>query len=155
MSFFQEIAKFNSLFGNEQGEVMKPNWEVAEHQLHLIQEEYSELINAVMTHNMTEARDAVADILVTVYGFAHRMGFNADQDLSEVNRSNFSKFCKNLEEAKATVVKYEKEGIETELVGIPTGYYAVKSAKDQTVNDKFFPKGKLLKSIYFSEPEFV
>ena len=154
MSFFKQIARFNDLIGNTQGNKSEPDWDVAVHQLQLIHEEYSELIEGVNNNDLLECRDAVADILVTVYGFAHRMGFDADLDLEEVHDSNMSKFCSTIEDAVATQEAYEEKGIQAAIEKI-SGIWAVKSHVDQTVKGKFYPKGKLLKSVKFFEPNLV
>jgi hypothetical protein len=72
--------------------------------------------------------------------------------------SNMSKFDLTVEDAQATAATYAQKGIQVEIV--PTmykgiHYYVVKSSVDQTVGNKFYPRGKFLKSIHFQKPLFT
>lgn len=154
MSNFLRVAHLNKCIGNPQGDMSNIDWEAVEAQLSIIQEEFEELVEAVKTKNLTELRDATSDVLVTTYGMAHRVGFNADADMDEVQQSNMSKFCHNTDTAARTARKYEKLGIDCMFRYMDDGVSAVVSAKNQTVGDKYYPKGKLLKSINFKEPIF-
>ncbi len=74
--------------------------------LALITEEVRELNEAVEANDLTETRDALADILYVVYGMAYRLGIDADRDFALVHDSNMTKFCTSEDEAKATVAQY-------------------------------------------------
>ncbi len=74
--------------------------------LALITEEVRELNDAVNANDLTETRDALADILYVVYGMAYRLGIDADRDFALVHDSNMTKFCTSEDEAKATVAQY-------------------------------------------------
>lgn len=80
---------------------------IIESALKLIREEVTELEDAVKAKDLTETRDALADILYVVYGMAFRLGINADADFKLVHESNMSKFCESEEMAKATVDQYK------------------------------------------------
>ena len=152
MSNFLDVVELNDCIGNPKGNITNLDWTVLESQLALIKEEFEELMDAVRQRDITEVRDATADILVTTYGMAHRAGFDADADMAEVHRSNMSKFCHADHEACDTAVAYERLGINVIFRYLADKRIAVISAKAQTVNNKFYPKGKLLKSINFKEP---
>lgn len=154
MSNFTDVSYLNSVFGNTQGELDNPNWAKAGKQLHLIQEELAELVEGIENHDISEVRDAIADVLVTTYGMAHILGIDADKDMAAVQASNLSKLCKTQDEINQTMAFYEKEkGLEMYSGGeLPEAY--VKSAKDQTGTDgKFYPAHKFLKSINWHEPK--
>lgn len=85
----------------------KPASAIIESALKLIREEVTELEDAVKAKNLTETRDALADILYVVYGMAFRIGIDADADFKLVHESNMSKFCESEEMASATVAQYK------------------------------------------------
>ena len=80
---------------------------IIESALKLIREEVTELEDAVKAKDLTETRDALADILYVVYGMAFRLGIDADADFKLVHDSNMSKFCESEEMASATVAQYK------------------------------------------------
>ena len=57
----------------------------------LIEEELSELKEAVNNRNLTEVADALADILYVTYGAGHAYGIDLDKCFDEVQNSNMSK----------------------------------------------------------------
>ena len=155
MSNFLDVTELNNCIGNPKGDMSNLDWDALESQLALIKEEFEELMDAVAQRDLTEVRDATADILVTTYGMAHRAGFDADADMEEVHRSNMSKFCHSHDEAGKTALSYEQLGLNVTFRFLADKRIAVISAKAQTVNDKYYPKGKLLKSINFKEPVLI
>lgn len=154
MSNFTDVSFLNTVFGNQKGEYGTPNWEKAAKQLHLIQEELAELVEGIEKQDVTEVRDAIADVLVTAYGMAHILGIDADADMAAVQESNLSKLCKTEDEIAQTLAYYENEvGIEVYAGGeLPKAF--IKSAKDQNGKDsKFYPAHKFLKNINWHEPK--
>lgn len=154
MSNFTDVSFLNTVFGNQKGECGTPNWEKAAKQLHLIQEELAELVEGIDKHDVTEVRDAIADVLVTTYGMAHILGINADADMAAVQESNLSKLCKTEDEIAQTLAYYENEiGIDVYAGGeLPKAF--IKSGKDQNGKDsKFYPAHKFLKNINWHEPK--
>lgn len=156
MSNFTDVSFLNTVFGNQKGNPKNLDWTAIRKQLHLIQEEVTELVEGVESSDVSEMRDAVADILVVTYGMAHIMGIDADKDMAAVQASNMSKLCTTEDEVAATMVYY------TETIGIevyPAGELskiAIKSLKDQKGNDgKFYPQGKFLKNTNWHEPIFA
>lgn len=154
MSNFTDVSFLNTVFGNEKGDYSNPNWEKAAKQLHLIQEELAELVEGIENHDVTEVRDAIADVLVTTYGMAHILGIDADKDMAAVQGSNLSKLCKTEQEITDTLSYYQQEvGIDVYAGGeLPEAF--IKSAKDQEGKDgKFYPAHKFLKNINWHEPK--
>lgn len=154
MSNFTDVSYLNTVFGNLQGDLNNPDWGKAAKQLHLIQEELAELVEGIENHDVTEIRDAIADVLVTTYGMAHILGIEADKDMAAVQASNLSKLCKADSEVQDTLTYYQNEvGLEVYSGGeLPEAY--IKSGKDQTGKDgKFYPAHKFLKSINWHEPK--
>ena len=57
----------------------------------LIEEELSELVEAILSDDIVEVADALADLLYVVSGASHVFGIDLDPVLEEVQRSNMSK----------------------------------------------------------------
>lgn len=156
MSNFSDVSYLNTVFGNLKGDLKNPDWNKAGKQLHLIQEELAELVEGINNQDMSEVRDAVADILVVTYGMAHILGIDADSDMSTVQASNLSKLCKTEDEVEQTLTYYRDEvGLNVYRGGeLPEAF--IKSAEDQTGKDgKFYPGHKFLKCINWHEPKFA
>lgn len=108
----RDVAEFHKLFNlpildNPQIPA-KDRWEL---RLSLIEEELQELKDAILSDDLVEVADAFCDIQYVLSGAILEFGlgdkFNAL--FSEVQRSNMSKACKNMEEAKLTQTKYKTE----------------------------------------------
>ena len=63
--------------------------------LNLIEEEYTELKEAVETNNQVEQLDALIDILVVTIGAIHSIGADAEGAWKEVMATNFAKIDKD------------------------------------------------------------
>ena len=61
----------------------------------LIEEELSELKEAIKNKDIKEVADALTDILYVTYGAGHAFGIDLDQCFDEVQRSNMSKLDEN------------------------------------------------------------
>lgn len=98
------VAEFNNLAGNRKGGGVGD-------QLRYIAEEYTELLDAVISKDSEEAiiKEA-ADLIVTATGLLHRMGYNPNEVMEEVNKSNMSKFCDNLDDANKSVDFHKNAG---------------------------------------------
>lgn len=82
----------------------------------LIAEELKELEEAIQNKDIVEVADALCDIQYVLSGAILEFGLKDKfADLfDEVQRSNMSKACKNIEEAEATMKFYlEKDGTES------------------------------------------
>jgi len=82
------------------------------------------------------------------------LSFDNEFSRSEVLAANLSKLCVSAEEASDTFGFYENMGVECEAMKIGDNLYSVNCAKDVTIDDKLYPKGKLLKNINWREPVF-
>lgn len=150
---FEKIAHFNELIGNGRGYATR---EDALNQFEMIREEFQELADAVTDADIMGVRDAIADVLVTTYGLAHRLGVDADADLDAVYASNMSKFVEGEKQASAAQIEItQRLGIATAVAKTAPGLYAITSSRDQVGKDgKQYPKGKLLKPASYCEPVF-
>ena len=68
-----------------------PSEKIINLRIALIEEELSELKEAVNNRNLTEVADALADILYVTYGAGHAYGIDLDKCFDEVQNSNMSK----------------------------------------------------------------
>lgn len=78
----------------------------------LLAEELKELQEGIENKNIVEIADALCDLqyvlsgAILEFGLGEKFKFLFD----EVQRSNMSKACRTLEEAKATILHYESKG---------------------------------------------
>mgnify|MGYP002058622796 FL=1 len=63
--------------------------------LDLIEEELTELKEAMNNNDLLEVADALTDILYVTYGAGHAFGINLDKCFEEVQNSNMSKLDEN------------------------------------------------------------
>ena len=89
-----KVREFMDAF--EQEVKKKPDWpeeDVINLRIELIDEEFKELKQAVYSNDgsITDAADALCDILYVVYGMAHSFGIDIDECFREVHVSNMSK----------------------------------------------------------------
>lgn len=183
---FTDVCAFNELIGNPMGGA--DSSQVAK-QFALIESEFEELRVAVLAYcqgmdavkkgdytaeevfgagghqtGLIEIRDGIADVLVTTYGLAHRMGIDADKDMLAVSASNASKFFNGTEEAAAVTCKAlaDSLGIVVEMRkaadlgkngsdGDDWFVWAFVSSDD---SDPERPRGKLLKAPGYKPPVF-
>ena len=108
----------------------------------LLAEELQELKEAMESGDIVEAADALADLQYVLSGAVLELGLGHlfKQLFDEVQRSNMSKTCQTIEEARATQSHYlESKGIESYIVE-REGEYLVYRKED----------GKVLKSVNYS-----
>lgn len=110
--------------------------------INLLEEELSELKEAIENNDLIEVADAFCDIQYVLSGAILEFGL-ADKFktlFDEVQRSNMSKTCKNIEEAEATQKHYlENKGMASRIEE-RNGEYLVYRIED----------GKVLKSVNYS-----
>ena len=83
-------------FGQEvKTKVELPNKLTQKLRVRLIQEELTELIQALAIDDEVEVADALTDILYVTYGAGHAFGINLDKCFEEVQSSNMSKLGKD------------------------------------------------------------
>ena len=72
-----------------------PNEKIQDLRVSLIEEELSELKEAIKNKDIKEVADALTDILYVTYGAGHAFGIDLDKCFDEVQRSNMSKLDEN------------------------------------------------------------
>ena len=96
MSNFSSVKKFMETFGQEvKNKAEFPNEKIKNLRVSLIEEELSELKEAIKNNDIKEVADALTDILYVTYGAGHAFGIDLDKCFDEVQRSNMSKLDEN------------------------------------------------------------
>ena len=72
-----------------------PSQKIIDLRFSLIQEELTELKEAINNKDITEVADALTDILYVTYGAGHAYGIDLDKCFNEVQNSNMSKLGDN------------------------------------------------------------
>ena len=96
MSNFSKVGIFMKTFGQEVKN--KPSFstdKINKLRLDLIEEELSELTDAMNDKDLLEVADALTDILYVTYGAGHAFGIDLDKCFDEVQNSNMSKLNEN------------------------------------------------------------
>ena len=92
MSNFSSVKKFMETFGQEvKNKAEFPSEKIQDLRVSLIDEELSELKEAIENKDIKEVADALTDILYVTYGAGHAFGIDLDKCFDEVQRSNMSK----------------------------------------------------------------
>ena len=92
MTNFESVKKFMQTFGQEvKTKASFPNEKIIHLRLNLIEEELSELSEAIDKKDIKEVADALTDILYVTYGAGTAFGINLDKCFKEVHNSNMSK----------------------------------------------------------------
>ena len=92
MTNFESVKNFMETFGQEIKEKASfPNDKITSLRYDLIEEELSELKEAINKKDIKEVADALTDILYVTYGAGHAFGINLDKCFEEVQNSNMSK----------------------------------------------------------------
>ena len=92
MSNFEKVKKFMLTFGQDvKAKPSFPSDKIINLRCSLIEEELSELKEAVKSKDITEVADALTDILYVTYGAGHAYGIDLDKCFDEVQSSNMSK----------------------------------------------------------------
>jgi len=96
MSNFNSVKKFMETFGQEvKNKAEFPDEKIQNLRLILIEEELSELKEAIENKDIKEVADALTDILYVTYGAGHAFGIDLDRCFDEVQKSNMSKLDEN------------------------------------------------------------
>ena len=92
MTNFEKVGTFMKTFGQEVKEKSSlSSNKINKLRLDLIEEELSELKEAMKNNDLLEVADALTDILYVTYGAGHAFGINLDACFEEVQNSNMSK----------------------------------------------------------------
>ena len=96
MTNFESVKKFMQTFGQEvKIKASFPSEKIVSLRIDLINEELTELKQAVQKQDLKEVADALTDILYVTYGAGHAFGVNLDKCFDEVQKSNMSKLGEN------------------------------------------------------------
>ena len=111
---YEKVLDFNRAFGikintTPQTNLFDTDPKLVKYRLELINEEVTELRDAIKTKDFKETIDALSDILYVTYGAFSAYGINADEAFDLVQNSNMSKLCKTEEDAIETVRLYKTE----------------------------------------------
>ena len=83
MSNFSSVKKFMKIFGQEiKYKADFPDKKIQNLRLSLIEEELSELKEAIKNKDIKEVADALTDILYVTYGAGHAFGIDLDECVS-------------------------------------------------------------------------
>lgn len=158
-----DIGAIARLINLRAGRVPKPEPQAKTiiQQFNLIESELIEGKVAAANGNLTQVRDAIADILLLAAGqMGHIVGIDVNEDYKRMCAYNMSRIPNNMQDAVNTVTKYDKIGIEASIldeitIGDETLYPVVTVDKEQwsTTGDHFPPK-KFLKSVGFLDAEY-
>jgi len=150
MQEINKIYEWLELAGNKFNDSSKIN--LAEK---LIQEEIAELKQGVKENNTREILDAFADVIWVLCNLTYYKGISIKElieIIKKVEISNYSKFCKNEQEAIDTVKAYsngshwDKQGVIIEAYYEKVNnYYIIKRKSDD----------KVLKSINYTPVENI
>ena len=115
-----------------------------------IENEFVRFWRACLTNNMTEVINSLGELLYTTYSMACCINIDMDLAFKIVHESNMTKTCKSEQEAMESVEHYKTEpGFETANVKYRPSqagpFYVMYNADT----------GKILKSKYFSKPDFT
>ena len=141
----EAVAAFHRLFGHPVLESPQiPNENRCQLRIALLAEELKELEVAIAEQDLTGVADALCDLQYVLSGAVLEFGLgNRFDDLfQEVQRSNMSKACKNIEEAEETLAHYLNQGVDAYYVE-KEGLYLIYRRSDN----------KTLKSIRYSEAQ--
>lgn len=136
---FESIEIFNRIAGNLNIPV---NYEL---EYSMLKSEVLEYYEASINGNEVQQKDALADIMVVLFGTILKHGWKDIffDVLQEVCKSNLTKFPKTADETQLTHEKYNKEGVEVRSTfDINYNVYVIK--------DKH---GKVLKPINWQPPK--
>ena len=92
MSNFDSVKKFMLTFGQDvKNKASFPNVKIQNLRIDLIEEELTELKDAIKNNDLVEVADALTGLLYVTYGAGHAFGIDLDKCFNEVQSSNMSK----------------------------------------------------------------
>ena len=96
MTNFNKVGEFMKTFGQEvKNKPSLSTEKINQLRISLIQEELSELKEAMDNKDLLEVADALTDLLYVTYGAGHAFGIDLDKCFNEVQNSNMSKLGKD------------------------------------------------------------
>ncbi len=113
----QDVSEFHETFDAPiLSEAQIPSEERCKLRINLLQEELDELSEAISQKNVVEVADALCDLQYVLSGAVLEFGLGDKfaELFKEIQRSNMSKVCQNLDIAEKTIRHYfDKDGIES------------------------------------------
>lgn len=86
----------------------------------------SDFVGSAESEDLPEMGDYLSKLLDNVYSLGHKLGFDMNKMFREVHRSNMTKVCNNIEDAKQSIDFYEKEGrYQKPTIRIKGEYYVI------------------------------
>ena len=140
-----DVAHFHDTFNLPVvEEPLIPDAERCKLRINLLEEELEELKTAIRHGDLVEVADAFCDLQYVLSGAILEFGLAEKfRDLfEEVQRSNMSKVCHNMEDAEATVAHYRSRGQEGKIVQKGEEYLVYR------ISD-----GKVLKSVNYKSAD--
>ena len=141
-----------------------PSAQTLINQFNLIESEIEEGKLAAAAADLAGVRDAICDIVLLAMGQqGHINEIDLDADFKRMCAYNMTRIPQSLEEAEATVEKYKKIGVETEIktvfLNVPgfEGYIYPVICVDRDQWDSkgsHYPPRKFVKSVAFIDAEF-
>jgi len=107
-----QVAEFHKTFKHPiVAQAAIPSKERCKLRIELLAEELKELQEAVEDNDIVEIADALCDLQYVLAGAVLEFGLGEKfkELFDEVHRSNMSKACKTVEEAKATITHYKNK----------------------------------------------
>ncbi len=103
----------------------------------LLAEELKELETAIAQNDIVEVADALCDLQYVLAGAILEFGLGEKFKtlFDEVQRSNLSKACHTVEEAKATVAHYQAKGVECHYIESDGKYLIYRTADQKTLKN--------------------
>jgi len=150
MTIIDKIKHWRSCFGLPNRTTPQiPDEEDQTLAVKLIQEEASELIDAIWPDDMSGSKldqiaDAIGDLYFVVTQAAMIHGLDPEMLVDRVYTSNMSKLCDNEADAKISVLEYKLKDVPTYYEELPDGKFIIKRTSD----------GKVLKGCHFKEPNW-
>jgi predicted HAD superfamily Cof-like phosphohydrolase len=142
-----DVAAFHDTFDAPiLAEPAIPNEDRCKLRVSLLQEELDELKEAIKDNNLIEIADALADIQYVLSGAILEFGLASKfkELFDEVQRSNMSKACNTMEEAKSTQEAYLKKDGTQSFIEKKEDKFLVYRAADN----------KVLKSVNYAPADF-
>lgn len=158
-SIFQLVAQMNEAFGNPRGNPHAIDWARVQQQARNIagdhnKDEYGELSDAIAVQSVDDARDAFCDIIVFALGGLHLMGYDGDEDVTEVLRAVTTRFCRNEDHLAQTLAHYAQLGIRHVYTGGEFPRKWVKtSGEQQDHKGERYSSNKFLKALGYEQPK--
>lgn len=88
----KQVTEFHRAFDIKEEPVPTlPDVKTAELRVELIDEEFKELKEALITHDLVEIADALGDLLYVTFGAAISLGIDMEPIVDEIHRSNMTK----------------------------------------------------------------